>query len=99
MPLNAPWPLSAVTSAFAAASYKNFIAESDKETECLFADFITGSLVLRSTTWPFRTGWPRSNTDVSTVRESWREGLDGVRRAWQAICDEINYVPVFDIAG
>ena len=36
---------------------------------------------------------------VPTARESWRDGLDGIRRAWQAICDDIDYVPVFDIAG
>ena len=45
-----------------------------------------------------------TNTDVPTVRESWRESWRGwlspaSGRAWQDICDDIDYVPVFDIAG
>ena len=37
--------------------------------------------------------------DVPTVQEARREGLGGLRRAWQSICDDIDYVSVFDIAG
>ena len=73
------------------------IAEADKESDRLAALQI-GCLVLFNAL-AFQDRLAATNTDVSTVRESWREGLDGIRRAWQAICDEINYVPVFDIAG
>ena len=31
--------------------------------------------------------------------EARRGGLSGLRAAWQQICDDIDYVPVFQIAG
>ena len=40
-----------------------------------------------------------SHDDVVGVTEAWREGIPGLFRAWQYICDHIDYVPVFDLAA
>ena len=37
--------------------------------------------------------------DVATVDEALRRNLDGLHDAWRYICNEIDYVPVFDLAG
>ena len=37
--------------------------------------------------------------DVTTVDEALRRKLDGLHDAWRYICNEIDYVPVFDLAG
>lgn len=73
------------------------IAETDKESDRLAALQI-GCLVLFNAL-AFQDRLADVNPAVLTVRESWREGLPGIRRDWQAICDDIDYVPVFDIAG
>ena len=73
------------------------IAEADKESDRLAALQI-GCLVLFNAL-AFQDRLAETNPNVPTVRESWREGLPGVRRAWQSVCDDIDYVPVFDIAG
>ena len=73
------------------------IAEADKESDRLAALQI-GCLVLFNAL-AFQDRLAETNPDVPTVRESRRDGLAGIRRAWQSICDDIDYVPVFDIAG
>ena len=73
------------------------IAEADKESDRLAALQI-GCLVLFNAL-AFQDRLAGAASGVPTARESWRDGLDGIRRAWQAICDDIDYVPVFDIAG
>ena len=73
------------------------IAEADKESDRLAALHI-GCLVLFNAL-AFQDRLAAANPDVPTVRESWNDGLDGIRQVWQAICDDIDYVPVFDIAG
>ena len=73
------------------------IAEADKESDRLAALQI-GCLVLFNAL-AFQDRLAGTNPDVPTVRESRRDGLAGIRRAWQAVCDDIDYVPVFDIAG
>ncbi len=73
------------------------IAEADKESDRLAALRI-GCLVLFNAL-AFQDRLAEANPDAPTVRESRRDGLAGIRRAWQAICDDIDYVPVFDIAG
>ena len=75
----------------------DIIAEADKESDRLAALRI-GSLVLFNAL-AFQDRLAESNPNVPTVTESRREGLAGIRRAWRAICDDIDYVPVFDIAG
>ena len=73
------------------------IAEADKESDRLAALQI-GCLVLFNAL-AFQDRLADVNPAVSTVRESRRDGLDGIRSSWQAICDDIDYVPVFEIAG
>ena len=73
------------------------IAEADKESDRLAALQI-GCLVLFNAL-AFQDRLADVNPAVSTVRESRRDGLDGIRSSWQNICDDIDYVPVFDIAG
>ncbi len=73
------------------------IAEADKESDRLAALQI-GCLVLFNAL-AFQDRLAGGNPNVPTVRESRQDGLPGIRRAWQSICDDIDYVPVFDIAG
>ena len=73
------------------------IAEADKESDRLAALQI-GCLVLFNAL-AFQDRLADVNGSVPNVRESWREGLPGIHRAWQAVCDDIDYVPVFEIAG
>ena len=80
-----------------AARIAAIIAEADKESDRLAALQI-GCLVLFNAL-AFQDRLAEANPDVPTVRESWGSGLDGIRQAWDAICDEIDYVPVFEIAG
>ena len=75
----------------------DIIAEADKESDRLAALRI-GCLVLFNAL-AFQDRLAESNPDVPTVQEAWHNGLAGARRAWQSICDDIDYVPVFDIAG
>ena len=75
----------------------DIIAEADKENDRLAALRI-GCLVLFNAL-AFQDRLAALHPDVPTVQEARREGLGGLRRAWQSICDDIDYVPVFDIAG
>lgn len=36
---------------------------------------------------------------MATVSEALNQGRKGLRSAWQRICDDIDYVPVFELAG
>ncbi len=40
-----------------------------------------------------------ANEDVPTVNEALGQGVSALRGAWQSVCDNIDYVPVFQIAG
>ena len=73
------------------------IAEADKESDRLAALQI-GCLALFNAL-AFQERLAAHNADVATVRESWQAGMDGVVGVWQGICDEIDYVPVFEISG
>ena len=73
------------------------IAEADKESDRLAALQI-GCLVLFNAL-AFQDRLADVNGGVPNVRESWRDGLPGIKRAWQSVCDDIDYVPVFEIAG
>ena len=46
---------------------------------------------------PFRLA--AANEDVPTVNETLGQGIPGLRRAWRHICDDIDYVPVFELAA
>ena len=41
----------------------------------------------------------KSRDDVPTAKEALRMGSNGIQSVWRNICDEIDYVPVFEIAG
>ena len=75
----------------------DIIAEADKESDRLAALRI-GCLVLFNAL-AFQDRLAALHPDVPTAQEARREGLGNIRSAWQSICDDIDYVPVFDIAG
>ena len=75
----------------------DIIAEADKESDRLAALRI-GCLVLFNAL-AFQDRLAAIHPDVPTVQEARREGLGSMRHAWQSICEDIDYVPVFDIAG
>ena len=40
-----------------------------------------------------------ANEDVPTVTEALGRGIPGLRDVWRSICDDIDYVPVFELAA
>ena len=75
----------------------DIITEADKEKDRLAALQI-GCLVLFNAL-TFQDRLAGVNPDVPTVPEARKGGLPGIRQAWRDICDRIDYVPVFEIAG
>ena len=75
----------------------DMIAKTDQEKNRAAALRI-GCLVLFNAL-AFQDRLAAINGDVPTVRESWGSGVHGLRDAWREICDEIDYVPVFDLAA
>ena len=75
----------------------DIIAEADKESDRLAALRI-GCLVLFNAL-AFQDRLAALHPDVPTAQEARRDGLGSIRSVWQSICDDIDYVPVFDIAG
>ena len=73
------------------------IAETDQEKNHGAALRI-GCLVLFNAL-AFQERLAAENDDVQTVREAWRDGLDGLHGVWRYICDSIDYVPVFELAA
>ena len=73
------------------------IAQTDQEKNRAAALRI-GCLVLFNAV-AFQDRLAEDNTDVPTVRESWRTGVGGLRDAWRKICADIDYVPVFELAA
>ena len=73
------------------------IANMDRERDRAAARRI-GCLVLFNAI-AFQDRLAVVNHDVPTVDESWREGVRGLRDAWLRICDEIDYVPVFELGA
>ena len=74
----------------------DLIAESDQEKERAAALRI-GCLVLFNAL-AFQDRLAEVNEDVQTAPEAWGKGLSGLRDAWQHICENIDYVPVFELA-
>ncbi len=74
----------------------DLIAESDQEKERAAALRI-GCLVLFNAL-AFQDRLAEVNEDVPTAPESWGQGLKGLRDAWRYICENIDYVPVFELA-
>ena len=75
----------------------DIIAETDQEKNRAAALRI-GCLVVFNAL-AFQNRLSAEDGDVQTVGEAWRDGLDGLYDAWRYICDNIDYVPVFDLAA
>ncbi len=74
----------------------DIIANTDKENDRAAALRI-GCLVLFNAL-AFQDRLAAANEDVPTVRESLNQGISGLRQVWRDICDDIDYVPVFELA-
>ena len=75
----------------------DIIASTDQEKDRAAALRI-GCLVLFNAL-AFQDRLAAANEDVPTVSESLGEGIPGLRQAWRDICDNIDYVPVFELAA
>ena len=75
----------------------DIIASTDQERNRAAALRI-GCLVLFNAL-AFQDRLAAANEDVPTVGEALGHGLPGLRRAWRSICDDIDYVPVFELAS
>ena len=74
----------------------DIIASTDQEKDRAAALRI-GCLVLFNAL-AFQDRLAASNEDVPTVSETLGQGISGLRHAWRDICDNIDYVPVFELA-
>ena len=75
----------------------DIIASTDQEKDRAAALRI-GCLVLFNAL-AFQDRLAAVNPDVPTVSEALGSGLPGLRDAWRGICKDIDYVPVFELAG
>ena len=75
----------------------DIIAQTDQEKNRAAALRI-GCLVVFNAL-AFQNRLSTEDGDVQTVGEAWRKGLDGLYDAWRYICDNIDYVPVFELAA
>ena len=75
----------------------DIIAKSDKEKDRAAALRI-GCLVLFNAL-AFQDRLAAVDQDVATVNEALRRNLDGLHDTWLYVMDEIDYVPVFELAG
>ena len=75
----------------------DIIAKTDQEKDRAAALRI-GCLVLFNAL-AFQDRLAAANEDVPTVNEALGQGIAGLRNAWPSICDNIDYVPVFELAG
>ncbi len=73
------------------------IAKTDLEKDRAAALRI-GCLVLFNAL-AFQDRLAAANEDVPTVNEALGQGVAGLRDAWRSICDDIDYVPVFELAA
>ena len=74
----------------------DIIASTDQEKDRAAALRI-GCLVLFNAL-AFQDRLAVANEDVSTVNEALKQGIPGLRGAWRSVCDNIDYVPVFQLA-
>ena len=75
----------------------DIIASTDQEKDRAAALRI-GCLVLFNAL-AFQDRLAAANEDVPTVSETLGQGVPGLRHAWREICDNIDYVPVFELAA
>ena len=74
----------------------NIIAKSDQEKDRPAALRIACLVLFNALAFQDRLA--EINDEVPSVDESWRDGISELRRVWQYICDNIDYVPVFELA-
>ena len=74
----------------------DIIASTDQEKDRAAALRI-GCLVLFNAL-AFQDRLAVANENVPTVSETLGQGIPGLRQAWRHICDNIDYVPVFELA-
>ena len=75
----------------------DIIAKTDQEKDRAAALRI-GCLVLFNAL-AFQDRLAAANEDAPTVNEALGRGIPGLRDAWRSICDDIDYVPVFELAA
>ncbi len=75
----------------------DIIASTDQEKDRAAALRI-GCLVLFNAL-AFQDRLAAANEDVPTVNEALGRGIPGLSGAWRSICDDIDYVPVFELAA
>ena len=75
----------------------DIIASTDQEKDRAAALRI-GCLVLFNAL-AFQDRLAAANEDVPTVAEALAQGIPRLRDAWRSICDNIDYVPVFELAA
>ena len=75
----------------------DIIASTDQEKDRAAALRI-GCLVLFNAL-AFQDRLAAANEDVPTVREALGQGIPGLGHAWRDICENIDYVPVFELAA
>ena len=73
----------------------DIIASTDQEKDRAAALRI-GCLVLFNAL-AFQDRLAAANENVPTVNETLGQGIHGLRQAWRDICDNIDYVPVFEL--
>ena len=73
------------------------IAETDQEKNRPAALHISCLVLFNALAFQDRLA--EEDEDVPTVGEAWRDRLDGLYDAWRYICDNIDYVPVFELAA
>ena len=85
------------THARTARRVRDVIAQTDQESDRAKALRI-GCLVLFNAL-AFHLRLAEKHDDVAGVTEAWRDGIPGLFQVWRYICDNIDYVPVFDLAA
>lgn len=75
----------------------DIIANTDQEKDRAAALRI-GCLVLFNAL-AFQDRLAAANDDVPTVNEALGQGIHGLGKAWRDICDNIDYIPVFELAN
>ena len=73
------------------------IAETDQEKNRAAALRISCLVLFNALAFQDRLA--EEDEDVPTVGEAWRARLDGLYDAWRYICENIDYVPVFELAA
>ncbi len=85
------------THARTARRVRDVIAQTDQESDRAKALRI-GCLVLFNAL-AFHLRLSEKHDAVAGVTEAWRDGIPGLFQAWRYICENIDYVPVFDLAA